>query len=124
MINFTIKPELETLEIESDGITWSSYTNWDGHRQLLHDSLSINETPWNDEMAIILREIKNRLKSEKKKEITQLNESLKSFGDNDLGKSYYPCRIDKRLIIEMKSRGVVITRFINEAIAEKLTKEE
>ena len=123
MINFTIKPELETLEIESDGITWSSYTNWDGHRQLLHDSLSINEAPWNDEMVIILREIKTRLKSEKKKDNEKLSESLTSLGEM-AGKRKHYFDIDNRLYYALKAKNVNMTRFINNAIMEKLTKEE
>ena len=119
MINFTIKPELETLEIESDGITWSSYINLDGHRQLLHDNLSINENPWNDEMIVILREIKNRLKSEKKKENDKMSESLNSLGAN-VGKKSYRFDLDNRLFFLMKEKNVVISKFINEAIREKL----
>lgn len=119
MITFTIKPELETLEIESDGITWSSYTNWDGHRQLLHDNLSINENPWNDEMAIILREIKNRLKSERQLEVKKTNEALDSLGA-DVGKKSYRFDLDNRLFFLMKQKNVVISKFINQAIKEKL----
>jgi hypothetical protein len=119
MINFTIKPELETLEIESDGITWSSYTNWDGHRQLLHDSLSINEAPWNDEMTIIIKEIKNRLKSERQLEAKKANEVMNSLG-NDVGKKSYRFDLDNRLFFLMKEKNIVISKFINEAIREKL----
>lgn len=119
MINFTIKPELETLEIESDGITWSSYTSWGGHRQLLHDNLSINENPWNDEMIVILREIKTRLKSERQLEVKKTNEAMGSLGAN-VGKKSYRFDLDNRLFFLMKEKNVVISKFINEAIREKL----
>jgi hypothetical protein len=123
MITFTIKPELETLEIESDGVTWSSYTNWEGYRQLLHDNLSINEDPWNDEMAVILKEIKRRLKEERKKEDNKMSESLNSLGEM-AGKRKHYFDIDNRLYYALKAKNINMTKFINLAIAEKLSKNE
>jgi hypothetical protein len=104
--------------VETDGSTFSTYLNG----MLAHEAVSLFETPWNNEMAEVIKACKLRLKMERKKENDLIANSLEQFGV-DTGKDYYPCRIDKRLIIEMKKRNLVITKFINLAIAEKLQRE-
>lgn len=123
MINFDYKAGTEILNVTSDGITFSSTMKVQGMDIIFHDNISLNESPWDDDMRSIIAEIKSRIKNQKKKEVISLESKLKSFGDIDLGRDYYPCRLDKRLLAAMRSQGVVITKFINEAIAEKLTKD-
>lgn len=107
------------LTIKYDNSSFSAYEG----DICYYDNVSLNEPPWNDEHEAILKEIKKRLKISARNNNKELSEKLKTFGALDIGKDYYPCRIDKRLIAEMKARNLVITKFINSAIAEKLTRD-
>lgn len=73
--------------------------------------------------AAVVRAIDNHRKESKARSSKELKDALKSVGEHDLGKSYYSVRLDNRLLIEMKARELNITKFINLAIAEKLTRE-
>jgi hypothetical protein len=104
--------------IETDGITFSSYLNG----MLFHSEISLNENPWNDEMELIIKECRTRIKVERAREVERVEQSISLLGEN-AGKKSYRFDLDNRLYFAMKSKGVVVSRFINEAIAEKLQRE-
>jgi len=115
MITFKIPP---FERIETDGITFSTYANG----QLFHENVPLNEDPWNDEMELIIKECRARIKVERAREIERLESVSSSLGES-AGKKSYRFDLDNRLYFAMKSKGVVVSRFINEAIAEKLQRE-
>jgi hypothetical protein len=89
---------------------------------IFYNEVPLTEAPWNDEHAQILKEIKNRLKAHKALEDKKLSERIDSLGV-DIGKRYYSFQMDNRLYHAMKAKGLNMTKFINEAIAEKLTRD-
>lgn len=90
-----------------------------GDNMAFYNEVPLSEAPWNDEHAQILKEIKSRLKSERQLEIKKANEAMSSLGA-DVGKKSYRFDLDNRLFFLMKEKNVVISKFINEAIREKL----
>jgi len=86
---------------------------------VFYSEVPLTEAPWNDEHEAILKEIKNRLKSHKALEAKKSNEAINSLGQ-DVGRKSYRFDLDNRLFFLMKEKNVVISKFINEAIREKL----
>ena len=90
-----------------------------GDGMAFYNEVPLTETPWNDEHESILKEIRSRLKSHKALEAKKSNEAINSLGQ-DVGRKSYRFDLDNRLFFLMKEKNVVISKFINEAIREKL----
>lgn len=90
---------------------------------LFFDPIPLKDIDWakdNGEIEQMLFEAMDEHIRASKKEYAK---KIDSFGE-DIGRSRKHFDIDNRLHIRLKSLNVNMTKFINEAIAEKLTREE
>jgi hypothetical protein len=88
---------------------------------IFHD-MTIHDSPYNHEHKELIRFVKNHLKQLKIEASKDSLNFINSLGI-DAGLRSYHFNIDNRLLFELKKRNLVISRFINNAISEKLERD-
>ncbi len=121
----TINDYTWTLREMPDG----TYSAFDQNNIETYSPLFIGCDEWCDDIKSLVKEIK-AIKKEKtiKKSVEISNIAEKINIDMNLPKAPYPVRLNIQIIAKLQEMnvksGIVITQFINQAILEKLTREE
>ena len=119
-----------------NGYTWTlrempdgTYSAYDERNIETYSPLFIGCEEWNEEIEACVKTIRAIKKEKDIKKSSAISDIAEKIDiDMNLPKAPYPVRLNIQIIVKLQEmnhkNGIVITQYINQAILEKLTREE
>lgn len=108
------------------GIVWNMYSFFVDSWNLMDDNLTKDSDTYSDELKYAVKYIKNH-EREKRQQRTESFNNISSDYSDKLGVDNYYFRINNSIKFKLQSlkisNGIIYNSFINQAIAEKLERD-